>query len=156
MNDSGGNSMNLKSMSIEKLVKLKDQIESALSSKIAETRRTLESNLANLSRLGSHSMRGRGGTTRGKVAPKYRNPDNPSETWAGRGLKPRWLTAALKAGRKLESFSIGAKGEKAPKKKPKPKAKVARKAMTKKARRPRAPARPRPAPSSSPPAAAQA
>jgi H-NS histone family len=29
----------------------------------------------------------------GPVAPKYRNPENPSEAWAGRGLKPRWLTA---------------------------------------------------------------
>ena len=25
------------------------------------------------------------------VVPKYRNPDRPSETWAGRGKKPRWL-----------------------------------------------------------------
>jgi DNA-binding protein H-NS len=42
------------------------------------------------------------------VAPKYRNPDNPAETWAGRGLKPRWLAAALKTGKKLEDFSITA------------------------------------------------
>jgi hypothetical protein len=28
----------------------------------------------------------------GAVAPKYRNPENPAETFAGRGLKPRWLT----------------------------------------------------------------
>jgi hypothetical protein len=33
---------------------------------------------------------------RGPVAPKYRNPENPSETWAGRGLTPRWLAAAIK------------------------------------------------------------
>jgi DNA-binding protein H-NS len=151
--------MNFKSMSIEKLVKLKDQVESALSSKVAETRRTLESNLAKLGRFGSDSVRGRRGATRGKVAPKYRNPDNPGETWAGRGLKPRWLAAALKAGKKLEYFSIAAKGKKTaknPKKRRKPKTKVVRKAVTKTARRPRAAARPRPAPSSSPPAEVQA
>ena len=43
----------------------------------------------------------------GPVAPKYRNPENPAETWAGRGLKPRWLTAAIKSGKKLEDFAIG-------------------------------------------------
>jgi DNA-binding protein H-NS len=43
---------------------------------------------------------------RGPVAPKYHNPENLSETWAGRGLKPRWLAKAIKAGKKLEHFSI--------------------------------------------------
>jgi DNA-binding protein H-NS len=42
----------------------------------------------------------------GSVAPKYRNPENPAETWAGRGLKPRWLAAAIKSGKKLENFLI--------------------------------------------------
>src|SRR3954453_8977992 len=28
---------------------------------------------------------------RAKVAPKYRNPDNPAERWTGRGPKPRWV-----------------------------------------------------------------
>jgi DNA-binding protein H-NS len=39
-----------------------------------------------------------------KVAPKYRGPGG--ETWAGRGAKPRWLTAAIKKGKKLDSFLI--------------------------------------------------
>lgn len=41
-----------------------------------------------------------------RVLPKYRNPDRPSETWAGRGLKPRWLTKLLRAGRRLDEFKI--------------------------------------------------
>jgi DNA-binding protein H-NS len=41
-----------------------------------------------------------------KVKPKYRNPANRSETWTGRGLKPRWMVAALKSGKKLEDFAI--------------------------------------------------
>jgi DNA-binding protein H-NS len=43
-----------------------------------------------------------------KVSPKYRNPSAPSETWSGRGKRPRWLTAALLTGRKIEDFVIGA------------------------------------------------
>jgi DNA-binding protein H-NS len=43
---------------------------------------------------------------RAKVAPKYRNPAKPTETWAGRGQPPRWLAAELKKGRKLQDFAI--------------------------------------------------
>ena len=42
----------------------------------------------------------------GKVAPKYRNPDNASETWTGRGKQPRWLAAQTGQGRKLDEFLI--------------------------------------------------
>ena len=42
----------------------------------------------------------------GKVAPKYRNPANPKETWAGRGKQPKWLAAETSKGRKLEDFLI--------------------------------------------------
>jgi DNA-binding protein H-NS len=100
----------LKTMSIDKLVKLRDQVEAALASKLTEQRRTLQSELSKLGRFQggagrAKSMFGRG--ARGGVAPKYRNPDNPSETWAGRGLKPRWLTAAMKGGKTLDDFAIG-------------------------------------------------
>jgi DNA-binding protein H-NS len=37
---------------------------------------------------------------------KYRNPDNPSETWAGTGRKPKWLTEAEAKGKKLEDFEV--------------------------------------------------
>ena len=50
---------------------------------------------------------GRGSALKGKkVKPKYRNPANRAETWTGRGLKPRWMVAALKGGKKLEDFAI--------------------------------------------------
>jgi|SRR5215471_3822787 len=102
--------MNLKSMSIDKLSKFKDQVDAALSSKVIEERRAVHDQLAKLSRLTASGLRVKGvrGGTRGPVAPKYRNPENPTETWAGRGLKPRWIAAALKSGKKLEHFSIGA------------------------------------------------
>jgi DNA-binding protein H-NS len=40
-----------------------------------------------------------------RVAPKYRN-NATGETWTGRGLKPKWLQAALNGGAKLEDFVI--------------------------------------------------
>jgi DNA-binding protein H-NS len=42
----------------------------------------------------------------GKVAPKYRNPENPKETWTGRGKQPRWLAAYTAKGRDLGEFVI--------------------------------------------------
>jgi DNA-binding protein H-NS len=40
-----------------------------------------------------------------KVAVKYRDAAT-GDTWTGRGLQPRWLRAALAAGRKLEEFKV--------------------------------------------------
>jgi len=37
---------------------------------------------------------------------KYANPANSGETWTGRGRKPRWVEAVLKAGKSLESLLI--------------------------------------------------
>jgi DNA-binding protein H-NS len=48
-----------------------------------------------------NSLKGR------KVPPKYRS--RSGETWAGRGQKPRWLVAAMKKGKKIESFLIKAR-----------------------------------------------
>ena len=38
------------------------------------------------------------------VAAKYRGPNG--ETWSGRGLMPRWLTALLAQGQTKEDFAI--------------------------------------------------
>ena len=37
---------------------------------------------------------------------KYANPANRAETWTGRGRKPRWVEAALKAGKSLSDLAI--------------------------------------------------
>lgn len=43
---------------------------------------------------------------RGKVEPKFRNPENPEQTWSGRGRAPKWMQAHLDAGGKKEDFAI--------------------------------------------------
>lgn len=48
--------------------------------------------------------RRRSGKT-GKVPPKYRNPAG-TETWSGRGKRPRWFVAALKSGKKEKDLLI--------------------------------------------------
>lgn len=58
----------------------------------------------------SGKERGAGGQVardrRRPVAPKYRNPKNAAQTWAGRGIKPKWLEQELAGGAKLDDFLI--------------------------------------------------
>ena len=111
--------MALKSMSIENLRDLHSRVETAIRQKVIERRHELESELSKLSGYANGQAKtGRGGA-RGSVAAKYRNPENPTETWAGRGLPPRWLAAQLKRGKKKEDFLIAGAQKAATVKQPK-------------------------------------
>ncbi|WP_426700679.1 H-NS family nucleoid-associated regulatory protein [Rhodanobacter sp. Col0626] len=50
--------------------------------------------------------RGKAKRTTSPVAPKYRNPANPAQTWSGRGKRPHWFNDALKAGKKEKDLAI--------------------------------------------------
>lgn len=41
-----------------------------------------------------------------KVAPKYANPADPTQTWTGRGRKPLWVNDALASGKSLDDLAI--------------------------------------------------
>ena len=96
----------LKSMSVDELCDLHEFVSSALARRIpAETerlgQRLRQLGLGAVPHKMSHARR-----PYPKVFPKYRNPAKPSETWAGRGKKPRWLTAQLKSGKRIDEFRI--------------------------------------------------
>jgi DNA-binding protein H-NS len=123
--------MKLGDMTVAQLLQLREKVQTALSSKIKAEREELERKINLLSNLempapGTRPIatrRDRGGrrasarrTGNGKshplkgrtVAPKYRDPANPNQTWAGRGQAPRWLVAYENQGRKRDEFLIGA------------------------------------------------
>jgi len=52
----------------------------------------------------------------GKVAAKYRDPDNKRNTWSGRGRMPRWLAEKTKHGRSPADFLIPGLGRSAARK----------------------------------------
>jgi DNA-binding protein H-NS len=110
---------NLAGMDFQGLMDLREQVEGALVSQRATLERQLQALGGSIASLGGAIGRGgRGSTLKGKkVAPKYRSPDG--ETWAGRGATPRWLKAAIKDGKKLESFLIEKTGVKVKKRKSK-------------------------------------
>jgi DNA-binding protein H-NS len=91
----------LASMSVDALLKLRDDIQKVLSGRVEQLR-------DQLSRLGGEvgtGRRGRGSGLKGRKVPaKYR--DKQGNTWAGRGAQPVWLREKLKAGAKLEDFAV--------------------------------------------------
>jgi DNA-binding protein H-NS len=81
---------NLSAMSLDALLKLRDDINKILDRKANELR-------SQLSRLGVEAAKkmGRRGPPKGrKVPPKYRSPSG--ETWAGRGARPAFSGFAAK------------------------------------------------------------
>ena len=99
----------LKSMSIDELWALHLEITSVLASRISAEKTQLEERLKQLQSSGtSNGKFRRDRRAYPQVFPKYRNPAEPSETWAGRGKQPRWLTAQLRSGKKLDDFRIQA------------------------------------------------
>ena len=49
------------------------------------------------------------GKVRKKARPKYINPDNPAQTWAGRGSMPHWVKAQLESGRSFDELLVTSK-----------------------------------------------
>lgn len=41
-----------------------------------------------------------------KATVKYAHPDDPSQTWSGRGRRPRWLEEALNQGKTLDELAV--------------------------------------------------
>jgi DNA-binding protein H-NS len=101
-------SADLKSFSVDELWDLHEQIAAELAHKIAAEKAALEDRLRRLGNVdvGTARRTARAKRPYPKVLPKYRNPKNRSETWAGRGKQPRWLVAELRGGRKLNEFLI--------------------------------------------------
>jgi DNA-binding protein H-NS len=101
----------LESMPVDELWSLHEFVASLLTRKISAKKARLDEQLRQLDLGGvPHHVEGMSRARRPypQVFPKYSNPARPSETWAGRGKQPRWLTAQLRAGKKLDDFRIQA------------------------------------------------
>lgn len=100
---------NVDSMSRKELVKLKAEVEKALSTiekrKKAEAKKAIE-DAAKKHGFSLNEILGKTKTTRSKSVPKYKNPNDPEQTWSGRGRQPTWVKEALAKGKKLQDFSI--------------------------------------------------
>jgi DNA-binding protein H-NS len=96
---------NLESISLDELWALHEDVSALLVKKITAEKLELELRLSQL--------RGKSDTKENvsrrpypKVLPKYQNPAEPTETWSGRGKQPKWISAQLKSGKKLDDLTI--------------------------------------------------
>lgn len=100
--------LDLENLSLEELKTLRKDVDAAIASfeqrKKAEARAALEEKAKELGFSLDEILRVKG--RKGKVAAKYRNPENPSQTWSGRGRRPKWLEEALASGSDLDDLLI--------------------------------------------------
>jgi len=96
----------LKSMSVDELWHLHEELTSILARKIAEQKAKLEERLRFLENSSSAIGPKRPRRAYPRVLPKYQNPKNPAEKWSGRGKQPHWVQAQLRAGTQLDHFLI--------------------------------------------------
>lgn len=100
--------LKVKSLSFNELIKVKAKVDAEVELRSARERARLIDAIkffrgsAKRKRVAArpHALKGR------KLPALYRNPKNRSETWAGRGNRPRWLVEALRRGAKLQRFAI--------------------------------------------------
>lgn len=101
---------NLEKMTHKELVELRSDIDAIIIGKQAEEKAALKQKLADMAKAQGFELDdvlGKGRKGKGSVAIKYRDPENPANTWTGRGRMPRWMTAATKKrGVKKEDFLI--------------------------------------------------
>ena len=104
--------MNLDSLSLKELKDLHAQVARAISSyeerkkmealaELEEKAREMGFSLAELTGVSVVKSR-----KRAPAKAKYANPENSSDIWSGRGRRPRWFEAALKAGKTPEDLAV--------------------------------------------------
>jgi DNA-binding protein H-NS len=101
------NSSDFEGMPLDDLWSLHEQICLVLEKKIKDEKLKLEHRLDELVRKFDGTAAGiRQHRPRQRGEPKFRNPEDPSITWSGRGRHPRWVNELLAAGRAIDDFRI--------------------------------------------------
>ncbi|MCE6950670.1 H-NS family nucleoid-associated regulatory protein [Cereibacter sphaeroides] len=102
--------INLDDLSLKELKALQSQIAKAISTFEERRKRNALSELEDKARQYGFTLAELTGTTvpRKRASPgaKFVNPDNPAETWSGRGRKPRWFENALEAGKSVDDLRV--------------------------------------------------
>ena len=98
----------LEQMPLDDLWALHVKLSDTLAAKLVTEKQTLEERLSQLASKSPDAAKARKVERRRypAVFPKFQNPAEPFQTWAGRGKQPRWLTQQLKSGRRIDDFKI--------------------------------------------------
>lgn len=104
--------VNLTTLSIAELKTLQNEITVEMESRRKEERQKLVQEFRDKAKALGISledlMSGQKGKARSasKVAAKFANPADASQTWTGRGKRPRWVNDCLAAGKTLDELKV--------------------------------------------------
>ncbi len=102
--------IDLNSLSLKELKDLQAQVLRAIATFEERAMRAVAQELEELARARGFTLNELAAMTaprkRAAAVAKYANPANKSQTWSGRGRKPRWFSEALAAGKKPEDMAI--------------------------------------------------
>lgn len=101
----------LTSMSVDALLKMRDEIGEILSRRADDLKRQLSALTGDGAKRQARGAGRRGRKRKSlkgrKVAPQFRSKKDPTVTWSGRGATPRWMKEEMKGTKlKKESFRI--------------------------------------------------
>ena len=103
----------LEALSLEDLKSLQKKVAKAIASFEDRQRATALAALeAKAKEMGFSlaELTGAAGVRRSKAKsagiPKYANPENPGQTWTGKGRRPEWFIAAIDAGKSPEDMAL--------------------------------------------------
>jgi len=100
----------IKDLEYGQLTALKETAEEQINSRKAQAKEELRNEFAEKARQYGFTVEelltAKRKGSKGAVAPKYRDPEHPQLTWAGRGRMPKWLQERVDNGAKLEEFAI--------------------------------------------------
>lgn len=103
----------LNQMKLRELLKLEDDLQEAIKVRKATEAREVKQKMAELAKregftledvFGKKLFSGRG--YRSSMQAKYRNPEDSTQTWTGRGRKPNWMVQRLNKGASLDEFRV--------------------------------------------------
>lgn len=98
------NKIDLKSISIDELWALHEQIASILSANMRAKKARIEKLI---DKLEGRALSRSGPYRRYRIVhPKFRNAEPPHQTWSGRGRQPHWMRDLLARGKSLEDVRI--------------------------------------------------
>ena len=102
--------MDLNSFSLKELKDLQSQVARAVATFEDRARKAVAAELEELARARGFSLSelasAKGSRKKSVSVPKYANPADKSQTWSGRGRKPRWFIDAVAAGKNPEDMAI--------------------------------------------------
>ena len=103
-------SIDINSLSLKELKDLQSQVAKAIVSFEDRKKKEAIAELEEIARAKGFSLAELTGVSvarkRAPASAKYANPADASDTWSGRGRKPRWFVAALAAGKQPEDLAL--------------------------------------------------